>query len=394
MPHDVPTAEISVSAVLDARRPDILRALERRLRETGSALGSDPSVLPACMERADELLAATVRELDEGYDRGGEAGLGRVPSSSYGPVGAGGAADPADLVDRADAVATPEERDEPDGTPGRGGLLMDIVLKELLPLAVRRPELVPEIGRALTVLHRNLAADGRPPGDSYDAYIVRSAQDARQRERRRLAREVHDELGHELSIALRQLELSELYRDGDPQAAAERVGGAREHLASALLIARRLIAEFSEPPSVDLEKEIVSFADSAGAGRTAVHVRVAGSQLLIPDGHRRELFLIVREALRNVFAHAAAEAATVRVDITSEAITAVVADDGRGIAPGGPGQGAGSGSEPGSGSGGRRGFGLTSMRERAAALGGTVTVSGPVPPAGAGTRVEIRLPLP
>jgi signal transduction histidine kinase len=34
------------------------------------------------------------------------------------------------------------------------------------------------------------------------------------------------------------------------------------------------------------------------------------------------------------------------------------------------------------------------MRERAAALGGTVTVSGPVPPAAAGTRVEIRLPLP
>ena len=214
---------------------------------------------------------------------------------------------------------------------------------------------------------------------------MRSAEDARRRERRQLAREVHDELGHELSIAMRQLELSELYAPGDPQAATERVSGAREHLASALGTVRRLIADFSERPTMDLEKEIVSFADMAGALRTTVHVRVTGNQLLIPEGHRRELFLIVREALLNVFAHARAKVAMVIIDVTSEAITALVEDDGRGLGTAGAGDGTG-----------RRGFGLTSMRERAGTLGGEVTVSGASKSTytSTGTRVDIRLPLP
>jgi signal transduction histidine kinase len=373
MPHDVPTTEVSVSELLGSRRGDILRHLEHRLRATGSSLGKDPAVLPACIERADALLTATLMELDSTRPaRRPDPGAGRTD-----PAVRAEGADHADPGDGDPGDAGPGDAG-PGVPPGGAGLLMDVVLKELLHVVVEQPELMPEVSAALIVLHRNLASQGQPPGDSYDAYIVRSAEDARRRERRQLAREVHDELGHELSIAMRQLELSELYGPVDPQAAVARIGGAREHLASALGIVRRMIAEFSERPSVDLEKEIVSFADMAGALRTTVHVRVTGNQLLIPGGHRHELFLIVREALLNVFAHAQARTATVMIDITSEAITATVADDGKGM------------TTAEAGGTRRRGFGLTSMRERAGSLGGTVTVAG----SSAGTRVDIWLPLP
>ncbi|MFC4032358.1 sensor histidine kinase [Streptomyces polygonati] len=366
MRHDAPTTGLSVGELLGSRRGAILEHLEHRLRDTGSSLGKDPAVLPACIARADALLTATMLELDQ---------LQR-------PVA------PSDQAPAADGTS------QGDTPPGGSGLLMDVVLKELLYLAVEQPELLPEVSVALTVLHANLTSSRQSPGDSYDAYILRSAEEARRRERRHMAQEVHDELGHELSIALHQLELSELYREQAPETAVARVGTAREHLSSALAIVRRLIVEFAERPSVDLTKEIVSFADAAGALRTAVHVRVTGNQLLIPGGHRHELFLIIREALLNVFAHAAAERAIVFVDVTSEGITAVVEDDGVGFSPA-RGDASGSGATGASADAGgardgrRRGFGLTSMRERAMSLGGTVTIEG----SDEGTRVEIRLPL-
>jgi signal transduction histidine kinase len=189
---------------------------------------------------------------------------------------------------------------------------------------------------------------------------------------------VHDQLGHELSIALHQLELGELYGAADDRAAAaKRISGAREHLSAALTIVRQLITEFSDgPAALDLEQEIVAFADTAGAWRTVVHVKVTGNQRLVPDRHRKELFLILREALLNVFAHAAAEKAVVLVDITSERITASVEDDGIGFDP--------------ARAAARQGFGLVSMRERAGSLGGGCVVTATA----TGSRVDVELPLP
>lgn len=360
MRHDVRTSE-SVGGLLDSRREAILSLLEHRLRATGNSLGKDPAVMPSCIARADAILTATVHELGR---------QSQHREQPYRPDAAGGA--PADTA--VDAAGDAGGEDTPSGG---AGVLMDVVLKELLQVAVADPRLLPDVSGALTVLHRNLASQIHESGDSYDRYIVRTAEDARRRERRQLAREVHDELGHEISIAMHQLELSELYGENSAEARAARVGTVREHLASAMLIVRRLIAEFSEATApVDLEDELVSFADAAGHLRTAVHVRVTGNQRLLPDRHRRELFLIIREALLNVFAHAAAERAVVLVDITSEAITAVVEDNGGGLAADAPTSSSG--------------FGLFSMRERAGALAGSVTVSSSPD----GTRVDVRIPLP
>jgi len=331
------TDDISVAGLLESRRTDILRRLERRLCDTGNDLAKDPVVLPACIARADAILTTTVSE------------LGRTPDD--------------------------------DAAPGGSGVLMDVVLDELLQVAAQQPERLPQMSAVLASLHSVLATQAQAAGDTYDSYILRTTDEARRRERRQLAQEIHDELGHELSIAKHQLELSELYQATEPAAAASRTTSAREHLESAMLIVRRLIVEFADNRSrVDLEQEIVSFADVAGGWRTAVHVRVGGDQLVVPNGHRHHLFLIIREALLNVFAHADADKAVVLVDVVpvdgspDQVITAVVEDNGTGFEPASV----------------DRGFGLVSMRERAESLGGGVTVAS----SAAGTRVEVRLPLP
>jgi signal transduction histidine kinase len=88
-----------------------------------------------------------------------------------------------------------------------------------------------------------------------------------------------------------------------------------------------------------------------------------------------EVFLIIREALRNVVAHAQAERVLVRVDVAPDVLRASVVDDGRGFQPTDPGQG---------------GTGVLSMRERAAMLGGTLTISSR---SGQGTRLDLVVPL-
>lgn len=345
-----PERNSPVGGLLESRRLEILRHLEDRLRVDGSLISKDAAVLPECLARADAIITASVDELNRSTDSGAD---------SQPPAPDGG--DP----------------------PGGSDVLMGVVVRELLRVAVDRPELVPDVLLAFTTVHRNLTSQVFASGDSYDTYILRTADEARRTERRELAREVHDELGHELSIAMYQLELGELYLNQDQAASAERFSRVRGHLGSAMLIVRRLISEFSETPvPEDLQREILSFVDKAGAGRSQVQVTVTGNQLLVPGGHRRQLFLIVREALLNVFTHANAERAVVRIGITSAEITASVQDNGHGFAVV-----AGADVTPGRG---RRGFGLISMQERADSLGGSATIS----QSPAGTQVEVRIPLP
>lgn len=108
-------------------------------------------------------------------------------------------------------------------------------------------------------------------------------------------------------------------------------------------------------------------------------VSVRGDEAHIaPQVVRDELFLILREGVRNAVTHSGAETIKVEVDITESRVKATVEDDGRGFEPGEEVYRAG-------------GTGLASMKERTALLGGNISL---VSVPGEGTRVEIFLPLP
>ena len=94
---------------------------------------------------------------------------------------------------------------------------------------------------------------------------------------------------------------------------------------------------------------------------------------MLPDDTRYELFVIIREALRNSVRHAGAEEISVEIDIAPHEVVATVVDDGVGFDP----------------SRVTRTNGLTSMAERAELLHGGVTIGSRV---GQGTSVIVRIP--
>ena len=101
----------------------------------------------------------------------------------------------------------------------------------------------------------------------------------------------------------------------------------------------------------------------------------SGAESLLSDHQRGQLYLILREAVRNSVRHSGCRRLTVGLDITSEEVSGYVEDDGRGF----------------EGNGGSRDhFGLRSIRERTALLEGTAEVY--TSPEG-GVGVQVRIPL-
>lgn len=184
-------------------------------------------------------------------------------------------------------------------------------------------------------------------------------------ERRRIARDLHDGLAQELAFIVGQTRsLVEKTGDAGPfahiAAAAER----------ALDESRTAIAALSRSVDDPLDVALAQAAEDVAA-RTGAHIRfdLAPGIRVAPD-LREDLARIVREAVSNAARHGEATTVTVALSNT-DAIRVCVIDDGKGFDPDAP---------------RRRGFGLTSMRERAEMRGGIVEVRSTP---GAGTEVEV-----
>jgi signal transduction histidine kinase len=189
---------------------------------------------------------------------------------------------------------------------------------------------------------------------------LRRVVEAQELERRRLARELHDETGQALtSILLGLKALEERTDDPDSRAAT---GELRELVVSTLQDVRRLAVEL-RPSALDdfglvaaLERLAASFAEQTGI---AVDFQTALADERLPEEVETALYRIVQESLTNVVKHARARRVSILLARKNGAVKAVVEDDGRGFDPG---------QEP------DDGFGLVGMRERLALLGGRLEV--------------------
>jgi signal transduction histidine kinase len=200
-------------------------------------------------------------------------------------------------------------------------------------------------------------------------------------ERLRIARELHDALGHHLSLINVQsgvaLHLNEALPDpvrGSLSAIKHASKEALTELRSVLDILRQEGEPAPRSPTSTLARldDLVSQAAAAGL---EVRTETLGDLRPLPFGVDVAAFRIVQEALTNVTRHAGPATATVRVSYGQRDLTVQVDDDGRGPAPTGA---------DGSGKG------IVGMRERVATLGGELQ-AGPRP--GGGFRVRARLPL-
>jgi signal transduction histidine kinase len=198
------------------------------------------------------------------------------------------------------------------------------------------------------------------------------------RERTRLAREMHDSIGHALVSVNVKLEAAERLYRVDPARGSAELEATRSLVRESMTALRRSIADLRAPlpDHRDLPVALRRLAQEVSArGALAVTVDTGPDEACPSPAVAEALYLLAREALVNVERHAGASRATVRVAHDGAAWSLEVADDGVGVRPADlrrPGH-----------------FGVVGMRERAAALGGALHVA--AAPRG-GTRVVATIP--
>jgi signal transduction histidine kinase len=206
--------------------------------------------------------------------------------------------------------------------------------------------------------------------DSRERLVV-----AREEERRRIRRDLHDGLGPSLSGVVYQLESARLLVDKDPEAAKQTIQGLSGHVQDVVADVRRLVHDL-RPPALDDRGLVGALAQQAEnitrSGGPSVSVD-AGQLGDLPAAVEVAAYRIAGEALTNVTRHAHAHRATVRLLRDDRDLLVEIADDGSGIA-----------------AEAQAGVGLISLRERAAELGGRSEVTCP---ATGGTVVRAWLPL-
>jgi signal transduction histidine kinase len=206
------------------------------------------------------------------------------------------------------------------------------------------------------------------------------AQAARRRadeERLRIARELHDVLAHSISVINVQAGVGLALLDSDPEQARTALTTIKAASKEALGEVRQVLDTLRAPgeaprapaPGLDRLPELVDQAASAGLA-----VEILGEAPDLVPGTDLAAFRIVKEALTNVVRHSGSRHARVLVDQAAGALRLRIDDDG-------PATGEDAGGS---------GNGLAGMRERAAALGGTIEAG---PRADGGFRVLAVLPL-
>lgn len=197
---------------------------------------------------------------------------------------------------------------------------------------------------------------------------------AREEERRRIRRDLHDGLGPALGGVVFQLESARLLLEREPERAREQLATTTTLVQDVVADVRRLVHDL-RPPALD-DRGLVG-----ALGQQAERMSVAGPVTTVcaedlgtlPAAVEVAAYRIVGEALTNVTRHAGATRVEVRLAVEGPSLVATVRDDGVGIADDT-----------------ESGVGLLSMRERAAELGGLAEVT--CPPDG-GTLVRAELPL-
>ena len=208
------------------------------------------------------------------------------------------------------------------------------------------------------------------------------AERAMLEERRRIARDVHDFVGHGLAAVMLQVTSARHVLRRDPAAAEEALLSAEEVGRRSMQELRRTVALLrsdDEPgvlPPVPSAVEIPALVDHARAGGLAVELRVGGDLSEIPPSVGVAVYRIVQEALANAARHAPRARTLLELNLSVGHVSLVAETVGPVVtAPANEPQ--------------RRRYGLIGMRERATALGGEFAAG----PTSDGWRVSCKLPL-
>jgi signal transduction histidine kinase len=202
--------------------------------------------------------------------------------------------------------------------------------------------------------------------------------DVQEQERRLLARELHDEVGQALTAVKMDISMAlRGERDHRTRAALEEARDLSENILRSV----RDMSQLLHPSALDdfgLPATLTAYLRNF-SHRTGIRAHLAETmQGRLAPAIEVCVYRIVQEALNNIAQHSGATACTVALNAEEAVLRLVIEDNGRGVGAGASSLAA------------RRGLGLIGMRERAQALGGTLTIGDRQ---GGGTSLAVTLPL-
>jgi signal transduction histidine kinase len=257
--------------------------------------------------------------------------------------------------------------------PSAGELVRDVAIwiaSVVFVLVVSRIVLMQRRARAQV---ESLARELAEANEQLRAQAAEVEDLATTRERNRIARDIHDGLGHYLTVVHVQLEAAQTLLTRDPRASREAVLKAQELTREGLAEVRRSVALLrGSRPQRPLVAAIEKLADECSADGIETALKLSGTPRPLPEPVEITLYRAAQEALTNVRRHARASRLTIELAFAaSDGIRLRVEDDGVGADGVGP------------------GFGLLGLRERAESVGGKIAVRSS---RGRGFTLEVELP--
>ncbi|HET8674382.1 MAG TPA: sensor histidine kinase, partial [Blastocatellia bacterium] len=205
-------------------------------------------------------------------------------------------------------------------------------------------------------------------------YAAQVEELATAKERNRLAREIHDSLGHYLTVINVQIEAARAVMDSDRERSLACLGKAQSLTQEGLAEVRRSVAALHALPTENrpLAEALAGLAEECRASGIAIDLTISGTPRQIGPQAELTLYRAAQEGLTNMRKHAQATRATIALDYTADNLVRVVIED--------DGVGANDADS---------GFGLLGVRERAQILGGSVRTT---TSRGRGFKLEVELP--
>lgn len=203
-------------------------------------------------------------------------------------------------------------------------------------------------------------------------YATQAERLATAQERNRVARDIHDGLGHSLTVVQMQVKAARAVLPTDSAKADAVLAKAQEQAESALAEVRRSVGALREPRSIPpLPEALRALTEETSAAGVLTTLTVSGEQRPLSDEIREALYRAAQEGSTNVRKHAHATRAKMVLDYAEAVVSLEVRDNGTGASEGPT-----------------LGFGLLGLRERAEHLGGRVHTES-VPGQGCTLRMEV-----
>jgi signal transduction histidine kinase len=242
------------------------------------------------------------------------------------------------------------------------GIVFVIVITEL---AVKEQRANREVERLVTEL--------QSANDKLRQYADQVEELATLKERNRLAREIHDSLGHYLTVVIVQIEAAMALIEKDRERSLDGLRKAQGLAQKGLAEVRESVAVLRAPRTEagSLIESLNNLFEECRVSGLAAEFRLIGTPRALSASAELALYRAAQEGLTNVRKHAQAQAATVTLDYAAEAVWLRVHDAGIGA------------TEP------KKGFGLVGMHERVTHLGGELRIA---TAANEGFTLEVGLP--